>query len=569
MKKEGNKMLRPAYGYTKYEFDEENDLKNYTVFLCDFVHGVPPWKPLYLIAGWINYIWGLQFAAETLHLPTTRGWDYRVIDGHCYPTIIETTEEEAKQREPAFRQQIRPYLEDFDGVWEPFKTEIKNVYKNLKDSRGITAYRDIEKLENVELAVLFEDFIRIVNRREGEIHMLMMVPVYYIFGTFQQIWQGMFGTPSGVDPLFSKLMSGFKGSVFEMNREAWKLGRHAMEFGLGRLFQSSEDNEQIWAELQESQVAKKWLDEYSKFLSVYGWKCERMQDWATPTWLEKPSLGIPTIRMAIKTGGTYSLDETKGGVAKERERVEEEVLAKVPVEKKDWFKLLMKGAQRAGYWSEDHTPYLDFYVCALGRWITRELGRRFSQAGCIDDAEDIYFLLPDDIRKAYITMGKVNLRSYVETRRKEWEENLKKEPKPFYGNIEKAQEMIMKDPSISVSVQAPIVRPELKADLYGSAAAPGVVEGVARVVMSERQLTEVQRGDILVAPGMSAPWTPVFEIIGGVVTDGGGATSHPVIVAREYGIPCVVGCVEATKKIKTGDRVKIDGNLGVVYILKK
>jgi len=88
-------------------------------------------------------------------------------------------------------------------------------------------------------------------------------------------------------------------------------------------------------------------------------------------------------------------------------------------------------------------------------------------------------------------------------------------------------------------------------------------------VMSERQLIEVQRGDILVAPGMSAPWTPVFEIISGVVTDGGGATSHPVIVAREYGIPCVVGCVEATKKIKTGDRVKIDGNLGVVYILKK
>jgi phosphohistidine swiveling domain-containing protein len=229
----------------------------------------------------------------------------------------------------------------------------------------------------------------------------------------------------------------------------------------------------------------------------------------------------------------------------------------------------MKGAQKAGYWSEDHTPYLDFYVCALGRWITRELGRRFSQAGCIDDPEDIYFLLPDDIRKAYITMGKVNLRPYVEMREKEWEVNLKTEPKPFYGNIEKANEMIMKDPSISVSVQAPIVRPELKADLYGSAAAPGMIEGVARVVMTEKQLVEVQPGDILVAPGMSAPWTPVFEIISGVITDGGGATSHPVIVAREYGIPCVVGCVEATKKIKTGDRVKIDGDRGVVYILSK
>jgi phosphoenolpyruvate synthase/pyruvate phosphate dikinase len=562
-------MLRSAYGYSKFEFDEENDLKNYTVWLCDFVHGVPAWKPLYLTSGWSNYLWGLQLAAETLHVPTTKGWDYRIIDGYCYPTIIETTQEEAKQREPIFRQKIRPYLEDFDGVWEPFKAEIMNVYKNLKRSQGIIAYGDIEKAENIAVAALFEDFIRIVNRREAEIHMLMMVPVYYIFGTFQQMWQEMFGTPSGIDPLFSTLMSGFEGSVFQMNKEAWHLGRQAMGIGIDRLFLSTDDNEQVWGEIKKSNVATKWLDEYSKFLDVYGWKCERMQDWATPTWLEKPSLGIPTIRMAIKTGGTYTLDETRQRVAKERSKAEEEVLGKVRPDQKEWFKLLMKGAQKAGYWSEDHTPYLDFYTCALGRWITRELGRRFSQAGSIDDAEDIYFLLPDEIRKGYITMEKVNLRTYVDRRKKEWEENLKKEPKPFYGNIEKAGEMIMKDPSISVSVQAPIVRPELKADLYGSAAAPGVVEGIARVVMTEKQLSEVQRGDILVAPGMSAPWTPVFEIIGGAITDGGGATSHPVIVAREYGIPCVVGCIEATKKIKTGDRVKLDGNLGVVYILKK
>jgi pyruvate,water dikinase len=558
-------MLLPAYGYSKFEFDEENDLKNYTVWLCDLVHGVPAWKLLYLTSGWSNYLWGLQLAAETLYIPTTKGWDYRVIDGYCYPTIIETTQEEAKQREPIFREKIRPYLEDFDGVWEPFKAEIVNVYKNLKESQGISDYRDIEKLENIQLASLFEDFIRIVNRREAEIHMLMMVPAYYIFGQFQQIWQEMFGTPSGIDPLFSKLMSGFESAVFEMNKEAWRLGREAIEIGIDKVFQGTDDNEEIWAELNESSVAAKWLGQYSKFLNVHGWKCERMQDWATPTWLERPSLGLPTIKMAIGTGGKFSLDETRKGTIEERDEAVEEVLAKVPEGQKEWFKVLMKGAQKAGYWSEDHTPYLDYYVCALGRWITRELGGRFFKASCVDDPEDIYFLLPDEIRKAYIPMEKANLRSYVEKRKKDWEENLKKEPKQFYGNIERVHEMIMKDPSISVSVQAPIVRPELKADLYGSAAAPGIVEGIARVVMSESQLGEVQPGEILVAPGMSAPWTPVFEIISGAITDGGGATSHPVIVAREYRIPCVVGCLEATKKIRTGDRVRLDGNLGVVY----
>jgi phosphoenolpyruvate synthase/pyruvate phosphate dikinase len=112
------------------------------------------------------------------------------------------------------------------------------------------------------------------------------------------------------------------------------------------------------------------------------------------------------------------------------------------------------------------------------------------------------------------------------------------------------------------------VREELKADLYGAAAAPGCVEGVARVIMSADQLSEIKTGEILVAPGTSAAWTVAFSIIKGLVTDGGGALSHPVIMAREYGIPCVAGCFEGTAKIKTGQRIRVDGNLGVVYIVK-
>jgi pyruvate,water dikinase len=166
-------------------------------------------------------------------------------------------------------------------------------------------------------------------------------------------------------------------------------------------------------------------------------------------------------------------------------------------------------------------------------------------------------------------MGKVKLHRYVDIRKKEWEGYLKLTPKPYYGKIELVQEMLRKDSTISVSTSAPIVREELKADLYGAASAPGVVEGVARIIITEDKLAEIQPGEILVAPGTSAPWTPAFEIIKGVITDGGGALCHAVIVAREYGIPAVTGCLEATKKIKTGDRVRVDGDLGVVYILRK
>jgi phosphoenolpyruvate synthase/pyruvate phosphate dikinase len=85
--------------------------------------------------------------------------------------------------------------------------------------------------------------------------------------------------------------------------------------------------------------------------------------------------------------------------------------------------------------------------------------------------------------------------------------------------------------------------------------------------MSEKEWDKIQPGDILVTPMTSAVWTPLFGLIKGAVTDSGGALTHPVIVSREYGIPCVAGTLFATMRIKTGDRIRVDGNLGRVYKL--
>jgi len=120
---------------------------------------------------------------------------------------------------------------------------------------------------------------------------------------------------------------------------------------------------------------------------------------------------------------------------------------------------------------------------------------------------------------------------------------------------------------LAIITGMPVVKPELKADLYAAASAPGVVEGVARVIMSEAQMSEVQPGEILVTVATTPGWNPIFGIIKGVVTDQGGQLAHAVIVAREYGIPCVAGCQEATAKIKTGMRIKVDGDAGAVYIM--
>lgn len=87
------------------------------------------------------------------------------------------------------------------------------------------------------------------------------------------------------------------------------------------------------------------------------------------------------------------------------------------------------------------------------------------------------------------------------------------------------------------------------------------------MIMTVDHLAEIKPDEILVSPGTTASWTPAFNIIQGLICDGGGALSHPIIVAREYGIPCVVGTVKATSQIKTGQRVRVDGDRAAVYFL--
>ena len=104
-------------------------------------------------------------------------------------------------------------------------------------------------------------------------------------------------------------------------------------------------------------------------------------------------------------------------------------------------------------------------------------------------------------------------------------------------------------------------------ELSGFAACQGVVEGTARVVKSVQEISRIQQGDILVCQVTNPTWAPIFQRISAAVSDIGGSMSHMAIVAREYGLPAVVGTGSATSKIKDGQRIRVDGGRGTVSIL--
>jgi pyruvate,water dikinase len=115
-------------------------------------------------------------------------------------------------------------------------------------------------------------------------------------------------------------------------------------------------------------------------------------------------------------------------------------------------------------------------------------------------------------------------------------------------------------------MQAPITSVQSHA-ITGFAGAAGRVEGTVRCLTRPEEGVHLKPGEILVAVTTNVGWTPLFPRAAAVVTDVGAPLSHAAIVARELGIPAVVGCADATTRLRTGDRVRVDGGQGVVEIL--
>jgi phosphohistidine swiveling domain-containing protein len=315
------------------------------------------------------------------------------------------------------------------------------------------------------------------------------------------------------------------------------------------------------------------MAEFREFLAEDGWRSQRMSEFFNPTWIEDPSPALMSVRSFLVKGGDFDLDRERIHLAAEREQAEVALLAKIPEEQRGWFTKLLRLAQRSGQFSEEHNHWLDLYTHALVRRALIGWGNRLVQADVIEQVDDIFFLVPDEIRRVALTPEWHDLKELVRERREEWASWAEEENPPMIGRvpIEEAMGTLVRsnDPVVLKVVvgSLPVPKPELKADLYGTCGAPGVAEGIARLVMSDADLINVREGDILVAPTTYPSWTAVFALLSGVVVDRGASLSHAAIVGREYGIPVVMNVFEGTKVVREGMRIRVDGNMGTVTIL--
>jgi pyruvate,water dikinase len=199
---------------------------------------------------------------------------------------------------------------------------------------------------------------------------------------------------------------------------------------------------------------------------------------------------------------------------------------------------------------EEHKDYLIRLFAHVREQLTA-VGRELADRDLLDRADDVFFL---DLAEVRTAPDGTDLRDLVATRRAEYDRELRRRRVP---------RILLSDGTEPEAVALPATAGD--GSLVGTAASAGTVTAKARVVLDPTG-AHLEPGEILVAPSTDPGWTPLFLTAGGLVMEMGGPNSHGAVVAREYGIPAVVGVADATTRIDTGQEVTLDGAAGVVRI---
>ncbi|HKR50843.1 MAG TPA: PEP/pyruvate-binding domain-containing protein [Pseudonocardiaceae bacterium] len=200
---------------------------------------------------------------------------------------------------------------------------------------------------------------------------------------------------------------------------------------------------------------------------------------------------------------------------------------------------------------ETHKDYL-VHVLAHVREQLAVVGAELVDRGLLAEIEDVFFL---DLVQARAALGGVDFRAAVAARREDYQRELRRRQVPRIMLSDGTQ-----PEALATSVQEPA-----EGRLIGTPASAGTVSAMARVVLDPVG-AHLEPGEILVAPSTDPGWTPLFLTAGGLVMEMGGANSHGAVVAREYGIPAVVGVPDATLRITTGQRITVHGATGLVEL---
>jgi phosphohistidine swiveling domain-containing protein len=548
-------------------------------WVYDDLHCPHPLSPMYFdIGGW----WlTCDHMFRRFGTPFASDWIAKSVNGYLYTAAVpadagfkvEAMEygsvyEARVPLDPDYAAKIGTYL---GAVLPTYGLEFVNWWRdrlvpemdrNFAYLEGMLDKED--ELSLMELACLLEDAID-VHDRHWKIHWMLNFAQLSATLNLRAVMEKTHGKIN--EQLLGRLQNSAKDRNWDSIEALWKMKEEVkLDPDLATAFKL-ETADEIIAALTATVRGKQFIAErVVPYQKEYGWHAVWSHEFIFPTVRERMEPVIELVRGYVETN--YDYPKTIRALAADIDAAAKEILEGLEGEALEEMRAANAVNLRMAPLTPDHHFYIDQGANAHVRLVLIAIGKKLVAAGVLDAPDDVVFFKYNELRVFIGDPSAMDGRALVAARKLEREKAYTFRPKEWIGTCTPTQ---LAFPYLNLwGFPDKFYRKasEVAGQINGIGGSPGVVEGIARVVLREDQFDEVRAGDVLVCQMTNPAWVVLFTKIVGLVTDAGGTVSHPAVLSREFGIPAVVGTSVATQQIKTGDRIRINGVTGVVEILQ-
>ena len=420
------------------------------------------------------------------------------------------------------------------------------------------------ELSLADAAVLFEDAID-MHDRHWKIHWMLNFAQLSATLNLRAVMEKTHGKVDEV--LLGRLQNSASDRNWDKIRALWEMKEEVKaDPELARAFSAATAAEIVPA-LQATERGRRFIDErVVPYQKEFGWHAVWSHEFIFPSFREDMNPIIQLVR--DQHAADYDYPSKVADLKADIDAAAAEILQGLEGEALEEMRAANEINLRMAPLTPDHHFYIDQGANAHVRLVLIALGEKLVEMGVLDRPDDVVMFRYNELRAFIGDPTGIDGRAIVAAARARYAEAERFQPRDWVGTVTATQ---LAFPYLnlwgfpdkfyrSVAVEA--------GKVTGIAGSPGVVEGVARVVSSEAEFDNLRVGEILVCQMTNPAWQVLYGKIIAVVTDAGGTVSHPAVLAREYGIPAVVGTSVATYRIKTGDRIRVDGSAGVVEIVE-
>jgi pyruvate,water dikinase len=450
-----------------------------------------------------------------------------------------------------------------DIDWEPADGSLETAASGLRErwqtqlaprahaiTRELHALRP-ERPAPADALALMDRFWSLVLE-QWTIHFLAVIPAQIGIEMLASSYAEALGDEDALGPY--RLLDWLPNGTTRADRELWELAERARELGLEDVLREY-PIDVVRERLGELGNGRSFLDQLSAYLLRFGGRA-RWHELSLPREAERPQITLESVRLFLETGTAPPV-----GDAEEGERREAEILARAPA-----LAAVLPVAKFAYVLKEEHVYDIDYPGLLATREVLLGFGRRLAAEGRVRDPDDVWMLRRTEVREALADDGGAtafDLDDLVQDRRSELADGRREGLRAYLGDPppdEERHAVLEKFYGRGAGGQSSV-------GVRGTGASPGTAEGIARLVAGPDDFRRVRPGDVLIAATTTPAWTPLFPSLSALVTETGGILSHGAIVAREYGLPAVVGAQGAMASIPDGCQVRVNGLTGDVEIL--